>query len=241
MTESAAPHDVSPWKPTKASRASQDVVEQITRAFFDGMRPGDWLGTESELASRFGVSRITLRDAVRSLEAQGIVDVKVGAGGGLRIAKGDPDRFATALSIQLQLAGITWNEITQAMRTIEPTTTSLAATHASAADLARLTHTVESARRHLDDSKAFTATALDFHLAVAEACGNRALQASVRALRSVQTEKFEPNTSREVALRVCAAHEEILDAVTRRDPESARDAMIRHLDLVAGHDRSGAM
>ncbi|MGH8963867.1 MAG: FadR/GntR family transcriptional regulator, partial [Actinomycetes bacterium] len=82
------------WKQVRTTRASEDVAAQVKQAFFAGMRPGDWLGTETELAERFGVSRITVRDAIRSLEAQGIVEVKVGARGGLRIAAGDLDRFA---------------------------------------------------------------------------------------------------------------------------------------------------
>ena len=78
------------WRQVRNTRASEDVLAQIKEAFFGGMKAGDWLGTETELAERFGVSRITVRDAIRSLEAQGIVDVKVGARGGVRIANAIP-------------------------------------------------------------------------------------------------------------------------------------------------------
>lgn len=229
------------WRPAPSARASSEVAAQIKQAFFEGMKSGDWLGTESELAVQFGVSRITFRDAVRTLEAEGIVDVRVGAGGGLRIAKADPHRYADSLSVQLHLAGITWQEVTQAMKTIEPTTASLAAEHATDEDVELLRDAVLLSRRLVDDPKAFTASALNFHLIVSEACGNRALEASVRALRSVQTQKFEPNTSPVVAERVCEAHDDILDAIASRDAIAAASAMDSHLDKLLQRGSAGAL
>ena len=134
------------WKHVKNTRASEDVVAQIKQAFFNGMGAGDWVGTEADLSERFGVSRITIRDAIRSLEVQGVVEVKVGAGGGLRIAEPDPDRFADALSVQLHLLGITWQEVVEAMQTIEPLTARLAATRATADDIAHLRAAVAGAQ-----------------------------------------------------------------------------------------------
>ena len=51
------------WRQVRSTRVSEDVLTQIKQAFFNGMKAGDWLGTETELAERFGVSRITVRDA----------------------------------------------------------------------------------------------------------------------------------------------------------------------------------
>lgn len=228
------------WKQVRTTRASEEVVAQVKQAFFAGMQAGDWLGTETELAERFGVSRITVRDAVRSLEAQGIVDVKVGAGGGLRIASGDPDRFTDALSIQLHLTGIGWDELTEAMQAIEPMTARLAAQRATEEDIARLRQTIADSKVRTLDPAGFTERALDFHLAVAEASGNRALRASVRALRSVQKLRFEPNTSKEVAQRVARMHGKIVDAIEAGDPDRAAAAMNDHLELVAKHSGGSA-
>ena len=74
--------------------------------FAKALRPGDFLGTEKDLAQRFAVSRIVARDALRTLEAQGIVEIKVGSGGGARIASGNAKLFAEALAVQLDLAGV---------------------------------------------------------------------------------------------------------------------------------------
>ena len=217
------------------TRASEDVLSQIRRAFFKGMKPGDWLGTETELSERFGVSRITVREAVHSLEAQGIVEVKVGARGGVRIAEPDPDRFADALSIQLHLAGTSWAELTEAMQAMELMTASLAAQRASAADIERMRVAIVESRQHLNEPDRFTERALDFHLIVAEASGNRALRTAVRALRSVQQGKFEPNTSKGMAQRLIRMHRRIADAIAAGDGAAAREAMDQHLRQIARH------
>ena len=220
------------WKQVRTTRASEDVVAQIKQAFFNGMKAGDWVGTEADLAERFGVSRITIRDAIRSLEVQGVVEVKVGAGGGLRIAEADPDRFADALSVQLHLQGITWREVVEAMQTVEPLTARLAAVRSDPEDIARLRAALADADAHLNDPHSFTEASLDFHLLVAEASHNRALRASVRALRSVQALKFEPNSSVKRARGVSHSHKLIVDAIESGDPELASAAMSEHLEAM---------
>ena len=99
---------------------SAQIITQVREALFAReMRPGDFLGTEKDLAERFGVSRIVARDALRTLEALGIVEIKVGTGGGARIAHGNPRLFAEALAVQLDLTGVTAAEIMDAQRAIE--------------------------------------------------------------------------------------------------------------------------
>ena len=108
-------------------------------ALFDKkFKPGDFLGTENDLAARHGVSRIVARDALRTLEAFGIVEIKMGKGGGARIAHGNPRLFAEALAVQLDLTGVSAAEILDAQRAIECLAAELAAENATEDDLARL-------------------------------------------------------------------------------------------------------
>src|ERR1700742_3968089 len=77
---------------------SAQIVGQVRDALFaKKLKPGDFLGTEKDLAARFGVSRIVARDALRTLQALGIADIKMGKGGGARVARGNPRLFAEAL------------------------------------------------------------------------------------------------------------------------------------------------
>src|SRR5712691_3579011 len=139
--------------PTLSAR----IITQVREALFAReMRPGDFLGTEKDLAERFGVSRIVARDALRTLEALGIVEIKVGAGGGARIAQGNPRLFAEALAVQLDLTGVTAGEILDAQRAIECLAAELAAENATAEDHAKLRRLIAEAELLVGEREAFT-------------------------------------------------------------------------------------
>ena len=129
----------SRWQDVRAAVVSSRIVDQVRAALFRGeLKPGDVLGSETDLARKFGVSRVPVRDAFKTLQALGIVEVKMGANGGARIAAGDPSRFADALAVQLKLVGISVEEMFDAQIAIEVMATELAAKRAGEADLARL-------------------------------------------------------------------------------------------------------
>src|SRR5712672_2341977 len=152
--------------PTLSAR----IITQVRDALFaKQMRPGDFLGTEKDLAERFGVSRIVARDALRTLEAQGIVEIKVGSGGGARIAQGNARLFAEALAVQLDLTGVSAGEIMDAQRAIECLAAELAARNSTAEDHVRVRELIADAERKIDDVAAYTRASREFHLAVAEA------------------------------------------------------------------------
>ena len=129
-----------------ASLSSQIVADVRDALFAKKLKPGDFLGTENDLAARYGVSRIVARDALRTLEALGIVEIKMGKGGGARIARGNPRLFAEALAVQLDLTGVSAAEIMDAQRAIECLAAELAAENATDADIARLQATARRGR-----------------------------------------------------------------------------------------------
>jgi len=222
-----------------SARASEDVAAQILEAFYaEGLQPGEWLGTEAKMAERFNVSRVTIRDAVSGLAARGLIDVRVGARGGLRIATSDPERLIDAFSIQLRLMGLSRDELFEAMLAIEPVTASLAAERATDAQLGILRELVEQSCAVLDDPVRFATLAVGFHQALAEMSSNRALRASLAALRSTQLVHMGPPTTRPIAERVARIHHRILDAIAARDPDLARARMLDHLAAVSGASTS---
>src|SRR5258708_5312025 len=195
-------------------RASEDVVAQILDTFYTcGLKPGEWLGTEAELAERFNVSRVTIRDAVSALAARGLIDVRVGARGGLRIATSDPERLIDAFSIQLRLMGLTRDELFEAMLAIEPVTASLAASRPSDDEIGALRDLVERSRASVANAALFPSLAVGFHQSLADISHNRALRASLAALRSTQLEHLGPPTTRRIAERVAQIHHGILEAI----------------------------
>src|ERR1700691_2172392 len=141
--------DTIPWQPARDGTLSWRIIRQIRAMLFAGeLKSGERLGGEIELARRYGVSRMAIRDALRSLEAAGIVEIRVGAKGGTYIAGGNIERFADALAIQLKLIGVTVAEIFDAQIAIEVTSTELAAQHAEEKDFQMLRELLRCQREH---------------------------------------------------------------------------------------------
>ena len=122
----------SQWQDVRPLPMSSRIVEQVRAALFRGeLNPGDFLGSETDLARKLGVSRVPVRDAFKTLQALGIVETKMGANGGARIAAGDPSRFADALAVQFKLVGISIEEMFDAQIAIEVMAAELAAKRAT--------------------------------------------------------------------------------------------------------------
>src|SRR5215204_5353971 len=134
-----------------ASLSSQIIGDVRDTLFAKKLKPGDVLGTENEIAARYGVSRIVARDALRTLEALGIAEIRMGKGGGARVARGNPRLFAEALAVQLDLTGVSAAEIMDAQRAIECLAAELAAENATDEDIARLRQSIADAEISMGD------------------------------------------------------------------------------------------
>ncbi|HTJ24843.1 MAG TPA: FCD domain-containing protein [Candidatus Limnocylindria bacterium] len=212
------------WDPVPAETLSDRITGRIRAALFAReIKPGDYLGSEAALAERFGVSRMAARDALRSLEALGIVEIRVGAKGGAWVASGNPQRFADALAIQLELIGVSIEEIFDAQIAIEVMAVDLAARRATAEDHARLEALLAELSAKHDDPAAFTDLAMRFHEGVVEASHNRALTAQFKGLRFLLEPLYARKAaSADIPARAIAAHRAVLDAIERGDHEEAR-------------------
>jgi GntR family transcriptional repressor for pyruvate dehydrogenase complex len=219
--------------PFRTVTMSTQIVGQVRDALFaKELLAGDFLGTEKDIARRFGVSRIVARDALRTLEAQGIVEIKVGSGGGARIARGNARLFAEALAVQLDLTGVSVGEIMDAQRAIESLAAELAAVNATAEDHARLRDCITDAERKLDDIAAYTRASREFHSAVAEASHNRVLVVQLVSLQHVSWPTQNPTLTPEVARRVLDVHKELRALIEMRDAAGARRLMDDHIKMI---------
>ena len=217
----------------RAVSLSAQIIADVREALFTKrLRPGDFLGTEKEIASRFGVSRIVARDALRTLQALGIAEVKMGRGGGARVARGNPRLFAEALAIQLDLTGVTAAEVLDAQRAVETLAAELAAEHATAADHARLRHLLAEAAAKIGDVGEYTRSCRDFHLAVAEASHNRVLVVQLVSLEHVAWPAQNRTLTPAVARRILDVHRELAGLIEMRDAAGARRLMDEHVKMI---------
>ncbi len=218
------------FSPVRQARASGEIVSQIERAIFDGeLKTGDRLESERELAERFGVSRITVRDALRVLEARGLVHVKVGASGGAFVSETNVDQVAESISTMILLRRMTLSGVAEARTVVETATAELAAERADPAAIQRIGQTVEKGRSVVREQAPHTEASMDFHVAVADAAKNELLAATVVAYRDLLVQTLHDMRDVRSAKATQKAHEEILEAIRSHDPEAARSLMLAHL------------
>lgn len=217
----------------RSSSLSAQIVAEVRDALFaKQLKPGDFLGTEKDLAGRFGASRIVARDALRTLEALGIVEIRMGKGGGARIARGNPRLFAEALAVQLDLTGVSVPEIMDAQRAIETLAAELAAEHATAEDITRLRRLLTEAEAAMDNLDAFTRLSRDFHLAVAEASHNRVLVVQLISLEHVSWPRRNVTATPKLARHIIDIHTKLVDLIELRDAAAARALMDDHVKMI---------
>jgi DNA-binding FadR family transcriptional regulator len=215
---------IGTWDRVRLSRASDEIVSQLTGALFDGrVQPGEALGAESELAAHFGVSRASVREAMRTLEANGIVEIGMGPKGGARIARGDPKRFAHALAVQLRLVGVTPVEVLEVRVGVEWMAAQLAASNIRDDELDSLAALVEAAERERSPGRVGD-LGRHFHMAVAEASHNRVLVATLTSIRDA-LRTHRPGAPPEPK-RTLAMHRAMLEALRNRDAQRAGEIML---------------
>ena len=217
----------------RSSSLSAQIVADVRDSLFGKrLKPGDFLGTEKDLAARFGVSRIVARDALRTLEALGIVEIRMGKGGGARIAHGNPRLFAEALAVQLDLTGVSAAEVMDAQRAIETLGAELAAENATAADIAKLRHLLREAGNEIGDLDAFTRLSRDFHLAVAEASHNRVIVVQLISLEHVSWPRRNVTATPKLARHILEIHTKLADLIELRDAAGTRMLMNDHVKMI---------
>ena len=222
------------FQPIRGSTLSSQIVHQVRDAIFSGdLKPGDPLGSEAELAKSYDVSRMSIRDALRTLEAMGIVEIRMGAGGGARIANGNPSRFADALAIQLSLIGVSEADILESQLAIECMIAELAAKNATDEEIKELHSLLEQAEAEIENSAAFTDLSMEFHKTLAVASHNQVLLSQLLALKHVVWPENSNRARPEVAQRVLKIHRKIFSKVKAKDAVGAREAMRTHLENVS--------
>lgn len=217
------------FSPIRPVRASSDMIAQIREAIVSGrFQPGDRLPTQRSMARQFGVSRVTVRDALRALESTGLVQVRLGGRGGPYVAHPDVSLLTQSLATHMQLTGTTFLELAEARLALETTAARLAAERATEADLEQMRAALARAGR---PSEGTAATSLDFHTALVQAAHNQALTTMFTATRALIQEAFDELHRRQPDMAVSArkAHRELLEAIREHEGDRAVAIMRSHL------------
>jgi DNA-binding FadR family transcriptional regulator len=219
------------FAPVQVARASSAIADQIRQAIVTGrLSEGARLSPERELAEQFGVSRVTVRDALRSLEAMGLIEVRVGARGGAFVTVPTGSVVAQTMSDMMMLSAVTPEDIVEARLIVELGTVTLACARATDEDLVRLRELCELGAAELKAKTYTRERSWEFHSLLGHAAHNGAVDGLTQSFRS--TLSMHPVRAREGAKAHVATVEEhlrIVDALEKRDAGAARREMADHL------------
>ena len=235
MVDSSAAQSVRP--PKVAELIAAQIRRQIVRR---ELEEDDPLPPEAELMEHYGVSRATLREAIRVLESEGLIIVRRGARGGARVRLPDVSVTGRHLGLLLQLRGTTLDDVFAARLVIEPAAARQIAELGSELAVARLRDGIDEEDAAAADPTAFAATSARFHALLVSVAGNDTLALVSEALADIIVASTEHAVaqSRQVQdqersnRRAVRAHRKLLALVEAGDGEGAEAYWRTHMSAV---------
>ncbi len=219
----------------------QKVALTVARELVDYMSahdlpPGTVLDSEAAMIEKYRVSRGSLRESLRILEALGIIHMKPGPGGGPVVDSPDGRDFAAITTLYYQLEGATYLELIEARLILEPVTARLAAQRRTTRDCEMLQDYLQlSATTDVTEDVHFRRAGREFHRLLATLSGNKLINLLVDSFTNVFEERVDflyPVKERSATVR---AHEEIAQAIIDGDQLQAEALMRAHMEHYAGH------
>jgi len=219
--------------PERQGTSAEEVVQHLREMIHRGeLRPGDRLPSERDLAKLLGVSRPTLRVAICSLAAVGVLRSRQGAGTFVVQDEDPPSLDSGPLRLMASLRGFTSAEMFEARRALEMAVAGLAAEHTTADQLASMAEELAGMYASLDEPEQYLVHDMRFHQVIAAASGNRILTALMNMVATILLDVRSKTVKRARDLRESAEmHRQIYRAIRNRNPEAAREAMRQHLVL----------
>ncbi len=223
------PRPLPAFQPVRARRAFEAVVEQIVDLIRGGdLHAGDRLPGERELAEQLGVSRPTLREAIRTFVDAGVIAIRRGPGGGMFVATDLLPPALLAERREMRISEV--SGVLEARRVLEPGVAQLAAVHATDADFAAMERTLELQRSHAHDWERLLQLDTRFHLDMARATHNPTLVGLVKPLlRQLEVARDMALRGPHVAAWTVDIHRRTIDALRRGDPMEIAVVMDEHL------------
>jgi GntR family transcriptional regulator, transcriptional repressor for pyruvate dehydrogenase complex len=227
--------------PKTAELIASYIRGQIVRG---DLKTGDALPPESTLMEMFGVSRPTLREAFRILEAESLISVRRGARGGARVVSPDIAVAARYVGLLLQMSGTTIADVYEARTVIEPAAAGLLAARRSRKDLDDLNACIDhlvglvESDKHFNDADAWSWATQQFHDLVLERAGNRTLSIEAGVLRevvamhlsTVVVRTFDRPDTQDQFRKLVRSYRKLVLLIDARDSEGAERHWRAHME-----------
>jgi GntR family transcriptional repressor for pyruvate dehydrogenase complex len=215
----------------RQGRISDNIVAQIKNAIFAAIyKPGDKLPSEKELIKLFNVSRISLREGLRSLEKMGLITIKPGVTGGAFVSQMGTKSVSDSLSNMVRLGRISLDEIWEFRMIIEPNIARLAAERRSDWDIKKMVEMISVRENALKARKTPVVSHIDFHLAIAKSARNPLPILIMEAIGEILIDEFKKlSFSLSDYRSIVKFHKEIFEYIKRKDTQRVGKSMHAHL------------
>jgi DNA-binding FadR family transcriptional regulator len=219
-----------------AASITETVVQRLEDLVLVELEPGAELPSEAELAARFEVSRLTVREAARSLQARGLVEIRQGRR--TMVAHPNAGPIGGFFTAAVRRDPRQLLDLLEVRKALEVHIASLAAAQASRSDVAAMERALAAMRAGADDPMALHEGDIGFHAGVAAAAGNQLLRFLIEAmeepLRASRMRSLRGHLARGGTVQdVIEQHARILERIRARDPRGAAAAMLAHLEQTA--------
>lgn len=232
----------------RAPKTAEIIATHLRGQIVRGdLQPGQTLPPETELMEQFGVSRPTLREAFRILEAESLISVRRGSRGGARVMAPDLSVAARAVGLLIQIQNTTINDVYQARMISEPACAELFAQRRTDEDIANLTNVVTSLQAEVAAHGTFvpnpdtwSSLTYRFHELILQGSGNKTLAIQGAVLQDIvathirtRVQRYGEHDSPERYQRVIRSYEKFIDLIRERDAGGAGQHWRSHMEAAA--------
>lgn len=221
------------FQPVNSPKITDLIIEQIRETILNGeIKPSEKLPPERELGARFKASRVAVREALKKLEASGLLIIKPGSG--VFVAETNSKTMSDSLYSILRMQNTSLNEVTEARLIFEPHVARLAAERISEEDILMLEANIKETEKVLKTNKPPTIENVEFHALVAASVHNTVISLTMKTLLDVSkimTIETRENVQERIAIsfRSYEQHKHILNAFRQKSPENAYRIMFSHI------------
>ena len=218
----------------KPRRAFEEIAATIKASILSGIwKPGDRLPAETELSHQFGVSRNTIREALRTLELSGLIAIRTGVAGGPVVKDTILSCIGDLYLDAFQMEKITVEEFTAARQAIEKVILNEAIDKANEEDIIKLKHNIAKAKALVAKKQMATDVNFEFHSLLAAASKNRVFVIMEKAVNTIHHRlrsrtPVDFNTTKNAVY----AHEKLLEALIKKERETSMNLMEKHIAAV---------
>lgn len=228
----------------KSKKVSQHIIDQIREAIFEGrLKPGDKLPSERELIEKFKVSKAILREALRSLEVLGFLEIRKGVSGGAFVIEVDMTKARDSFTNFLLFKNLSLKDLSEVRLLLEPYIAEKATQTITKEDLSRLEKLIKDSEHAIKNDIAFESrkNEIEFHRIIASITGNPILMFILDFVENLLIDtKAILKPGKEFSKKVLRAHKRIYHALLERNIKKVHEEMVRHIrevekDLLAAH------